>query len=173
MNGGQLITWGALDHASCECHITCVCVCVCVCVTMYIFYRGAQFRQEFSRISEIRALMPPDTNILALTATANLTTQNKITKSLEMEECKVVARIPNNLNIRYSLLPMPSTPYEVLDPLINEICKYGTKSNRTIIFCRSYDNLLQMYEYTVLQLNERGALFIGTPQAGKQSLFRT
>ena len=68
---------------------------------------------------------------------------------------------------------MPSTPYEILDPLIDEICKYGTKSKRTIVFCRSYDTLLQMYEYTVLQLNERGALFVGTPQAGKQSLFRT
>ena len=46
-------------------------------------------------------------------------------------------------------------------------------SKRTIVFCRSYDTLLQMYEYTVLKLNKRGALFVGTPQAGKQSLFRT
>ena len=48
-----------------------------------------------------------------------------------------------------------------------------TKSKRTIVFCWSYDNLLEMYEYTVLQLNERGALFVGTPQVGKQSLYRT
>ena len=87
----------------------------------------------------------------------------KIKKNLEMEDCKVVAKIPNNLNIRYSLLPMPSAPYDVLDPLIDEICKYGVKSKRTIVFCRSYDTLLQMYEYTVLKLNERGALFVGTP----------
>ena len=90
-----------------------------------------------------------------------------------MEDCKIVVKIPNNLNIRYSLLPMPSTPYEVLNPLTDEICKYGTKSKRTIVFCRSYDSLLQMYEYTVLKLHERDALFVGTPQAGKQSLFRT
>ena len=117
--------------------------------------------------------MPPDTNIMALTATANLLTQRKVTKSLEVQDCKIVARIPNNLNIRYSLLPMPSTPYEVLDPLVDEICKYGTKSKCTIVFCRSYDTLLEMYEYTVLQLNERGALFVGTPQVGEQSLYRT
>ena len=151
-----------------------------MCTHLYIsdficifIYRGAQFRQEFSRIGEIRALMPPNTNIMALTTTANLSTQNKIKKSLEMEDCKIVSKIPNNLNICYSLLPMPSTPYEVLDPLIDEICKYGAKSKRTIVFCRSYDTLLQMYEYTVLKLNERGALFVGTPQPGKQSLFRT
>ena len=150
-----------------------VCVCMCISDFMCIFHRGAQFRQEFSHIGQIRALMPPDTNIMALTTTANLSTQKKITKSLEMEDCKIVAKIPNNLNMRYSLLPMPSTPYEILDPLIDEICKYGTKSKRTIEFYRSYDTLLQMYEYTVLQLNERGALFVGTPQAGKQSLFRT
>ena len=124
-------------------------------------------------MGEIQALMPRDTNVMALTATANLSTQKKVTKSLEMENCKIVAKIPNNLNIHYSLLPMPSTSYEVLNPPIDEICKYGTKSKRTIIFCQSYDTLLQMYQYTVLQLNEKGALFVGTPQAGKQSLFRS
>ena len=41
---------------------------------------GVLSLDKFSRISKIRALMPPDTNILALTATANLTTQNKITE---------------------------------------------------------------------------------------------
>lgn len=109
---------------------------------------------------------------MALTATANIRTQTKVKKSLEMNDCKIVTKIPNNLNIFYSLLPMPLSPQEVLDPLVDELCKYGTKSKRTIVFCRSYDTLLGMYEYTVLQVNERGALFAGTPQPGKQSLSR-
>ena len=61
------------------CVYACTCVCVCMCISdfMCIFHRGAQYRQEFSHIGEIRALMPPDTNIMALTATANLSTQKK------------------------------------------------------------------------------------------------
>lgn len=139
---------------------------------MHFFHRGAQFRQEFSRIGEIRALIPPDTNIMALTATANLSTQIKAIKSLEMQDYKIVAKIPNNLNIHYSLLPMPSTPYKVLDPLVDEICKYGTKSKRPL-YSVGLMTLLEMYKSTVLQLNERGALLVGTPQVGKQLLYRT
>lgn len=137
-----------------------------------MLHRGVQFRREFSQISEIRALMPPNTNLLALTATASLSTRKSITKSLEMTGCKVVAKIPNNLNIRFSLLPMPSSPQRILDPLIDELVQCGTKSKRTIIFCRSYTVLLELYQYTILELNKHGALFVGTPVPGKQSQFR-
>ena len=35
------------------------------------FTSGQKFRQEFSKFSEIRALFPPGTNVIALTATEN------------------------------------------------------------------------------------------------------
>ena len=135
-------------------------------------HRGVQFRREFSQISEIRALTPPNTNLMALTATASLSTRKSITKTLEMTDCKVVARVPNNLNTRFALLPMPTSPQVILDPLIKELIQHGTKSERTIVFCRSYRVLLELYQYTILELNEHGALFADTPIPGKQSQFR-
>lgn len=105
--------------------------------TPVLYCRGVQFRKEFSRISEIRALTPALTNVMALTATATSVTRKKILESLEMIDCKVVLNIPNNVNIYYAVLPMPSSgPMQVLSPLIRELCTDGVKAKRTIVFAR-------------------------------------
>ena len=123
-------------------------------------YRGHQFRREFSWTSEIRALAPPTTNLMALTATATYETRNKIIKALEMDDCKVVAMIPNNLNIYYAVLPLPPSPMGVLSALIEEICSRGRDAKRTIVFCRSYDNLIELYTTAVLEIGKRGKYYI-------------
>lgn len=51
---------------------------------VHICFRGKDFRQEFSRIGEIRSLVPKDVNLMALTATANLTTRTIVITSLDM-----------------------------------------------------------------------------------------
>ena len=56
-------------------------------------------------------------NVMVLTATATSTMREKIMESLEMVDCKVVLNIPNNVNIYYAVLPMPSGPMQVLSPL--------------------------------------------------------
>ena len=74
------------------------------------YCRGVQFRREFSCISEIRALTPALTNVVALTAMATSAMRKNIMKSLEMVDCKVVLNIPNDVNIYYAVLPMHSGP---------------------------------------------------------------
>ena len=97
---------------------------------------------------------------MALTATATYETRNKIIKALEMDDCKVIAMIPNNLNIYYAVLPLPLSPMCVLSALIEEICSKGREANRTIVFCRSYDNLIELYTTTVLEIGKRGKFYI-------------
>ena len=115
------------------------------------YCRGVQFRREFSRISEIHALTPALTNVMALTATATSAMRKKRMESLEMVDCKVV-NIPNNVNIYYAVLPMPSGPMQVLSPLIPELCTDGIKSKRTIVFCQTYDHVLQLFQMTALEV---------------------
>ena len=79
---------------------------------------------------------------MALTATAMYQTRNEIIKALEMDDCKVIAMIPNNLNIYYAVLPLPTSSMCLLSALIEEICSKGSEANRTIVFCQSYDNLI-------------------------------
>ena len=129
--------------------------------TPVLYCRGIQFRREFSRIGEIRALTPALTNVMALTATATSVMRKKIIESLEMVNCKVVLNIPNNVNIYYAVLPMPSSgPMQVLSPLIHELCTDGIKSKRTIVFCQTYDHLLQLFQMTALELGRHGKFSI-------------
>ena len=97
---------------------------------------------------------------MVLTATVTYETRNKIIKALEMNDCKVIAMIPNNLNIYYAVLPLPPSPMYVISALIEEICSKGREANRTIVFCRSYDNLIELYMMTVLEIGKRGKFYI-------------
>ena len=97
---------------------------------------------------------------MALTATATYETHNKIIKALEMDDCKVVAMIPNNLNIYYAVLPLPLSPMGVLSALIEEICSKGREAKRTIVFCQSYDNLIELYTTAVIDIGKRGKYYI-------------
>ena len=88
--------------------------------------------------------MPPATNLMALTATATYETRNKIIKALEMDDCKVIAMIPNNMNIYYAVLPLPSSPMYILSTLIEEICAKGRgqANNRILPVIRDFDRVV-------------------------------
>ena len=131
--------------------------------------RGPQFRTEFSKISEIRALTPPSTNVMALTATANSNTQKKIIESLEMFEHEVIIKVPNKKNIFYTVLPRPSSSADVLDPIIEELCTHKTKTDRTLVFCHSYADVINLYQTAALQLNEKGSFYVTPSPSMKKS----
>ena len=78
-----------------------------------------------------------------------------------MVDCKVVLHIPNNVNIYYAVVPMPSSgPMQVLGPLIRELCIDGVNAKRTIVFCQTYDCLLQLFQMTALELGRHGKFVI-------------
>ena len=126
----------------------------------YFLFRGEKFRTEFANITEIRALAAPGTNLMALMATANQKTMSSVMKSLNMVNYAIVLKLPSNPNIFYSINPMPSTPMEMLGPLIQiqELSTKGTKADRTLVFCHSYD-VLSLYQTMALELDNRGALY--------------
>ena len=70
--------------------------------------RGENFRKEFSNIGEIRALLPCGTNVMALTATANVKTRMCVMETLKMVNICVISKVPNNPNLFLSVLPKPS-----------------------------------------------------------------
>ena len=110
-----------------------------------LFCRGESFRSEFANISEIRALAPPGTNVMALTATANSVTRANVIRSLDMTNHVVIAKLLHNPNIFYAVLPMPSNHMTMLKPLIDQLDAKGTGADRYLIFCRSYDDILALY----------------------------
>ena len=68
------------------------------------YHRGVKFRQEFANIAEIRSLLPYGTNIMALTATANIKTKESVLRTLEITQAYVISRVPNSPNTFFAVL---------------------------------------------------------------------
>ena len=96
--------------------------------------RGTEFRTEFSKISEVRSLIPCTANLMALTATATAKTRQMIVSSLDMKGCHFVVRVPNKPNIKYFVCS-PDSAEEMLCPIVEDICMRNVQADRAIIFC--------------------------------------
>lgn len=57
----------------------------------------------FGLVGELRSLLPVSLPVLALTATASLTTRKKLLKHLELKKCLEVVRSPDRSNIRLAV----------------------------------------------------------------------
>ena len=126
-----------------------------------------EFHQEFSRISEIRSLVPKDVNLMALTATANLTTRTIVIESLDMRGCHVISQLPNKPNMSYSVVMKSDNHLDLLQPLIDDLCSMGVKCERCIVFCHTYDTM-KLFQTLVLELNKRNCLY-GEDNTGEKA----
>ena len=97
------------------------------------YYRGQQFRMEFANISEVRSLLPKNTNLMALTATANLKTREMVVKSLDMKGCFVLSQNPNKTNMYYKVVKKTT----VIQPIVEHVSIRKKEANHHIIFCRT------------------------------------
>ena len=46
-------------------------------MVFYLYFRGDCFRREFSRLGELRSVIPENVNVMALTATATVSTRRE------------------------------------------------------------------------------------------------
>ena len=88
-----------------------------------------------------------DVSIMALTATATKTSRKTICHVLGMMKPVVVAESPKKTNIKYSVLPKLSTIEETFAPLMEEVQRARVNVDKTIIFCRTYDNVTRIYRF--------------------------
>ena len=70
---------------------------------MYNFYlrRGEEFRKEYSRLGEVRSILPHNVHVMALTATATRTLRRDVCDVLGMENPVLVSASPDKDNIKY------------------------------------------------------------------------
>lgn len=97
---------------------------------------------------------------MALTATASSGTQQVITTSLCMHNCCKVVKVPNKHNIRYTVRRKPDHLFDAFSAIIREVQQKGREADKHIIFCRSYDDTVNVHECIADELGCCGALFI-------------
>ena len=128
--------------------------------------QGVSFRKEFSRIAEVRSLIPHHVRVMALTATATISTRRKIILSLDMQGCHVISRNPHKMNIKY-IVRQKVTIEEAFSPVIEDVSLNSQNADRTIIFCQNFRDCFDIYQCFRMKLKQRMYYPPTAPQLSK------
>lgn len=92
---------------------------------------------------------------MALTATATKTTRKYIIKSLSMQAPEIVYVPPVRDNTLYTVLDKPKDGVgDFFKPIIDKLILERSNMGRTIIFCKTYNDVIGIYQYFRKQLGE-------------------
>ena len=122
--------------------------------THYCFYvincRGDSFHREFSRLGELRSIIPEHVNVMALqlTATATVSTRKEI---VDMQDPVIVSVSPMKGNIHYCVA-RKTTISEAFRSICEKLARQRTGIDRIIVLCRTYDEVTAVYYYFKHQL---------------------
>ena len=116
--------------------------------------RGESFRKEFAQLGDVRSLIPASVRVMALTATATSSTRRAVVTLLKMVHPEIVSVSPNKTNIKYSVCRNERGLEETFSPLVEELRQKRKRMDRTIIFCRTYDQCAQIYMFMVDRLGK-------------------
>ena len=75
-----------------------------------------------------------------------------------MLDCSVALKVPNKLNIRYTVRLKPDDACIALQPLVHGL--HGKNAEKSIIFCRTYDDAMHVHECLVDELGNSDVLFV-------------
>lgn len=115
--------------------------------------RGETFRKEFSHLGDVRSLVPETVRVMALTATATKSTRQAVVKVLKMVSPVIVSVSPNKPNIKYIVKSNVNCSIEeAFAPLVEEFRQKRKGMDRTIIFCRTYDQCSRIYIFLAHRL---------------------
>ena len=115
---------------------------------MYNFHlcRGEEFRKEYSRLGEVRSILPHNVHVMALTATATKTLRRDVYDVLGMENPVLVSVSPDKDNIKYVVAGF-LTMDKAFGPIADQLYESHTLFGRTIIFCQKLDDCCKLYRY--------------------------
>ena len=105
---------------------------------------GDKFRRAFSKLGELRSLIPRGINVMALTATATQHTYYIIKERLSLEEPVLVSMSPIRNNIAYTVSPKVDVN-EFCSTICAELRAKRSNYPKTVIFVRTYSDCCTLY----------------------------
>ena len=103
--------------------------------------RGETFRYDFLLLGEVRSIIPSNTHVLALTATASKAVLEAAITTLHMGSPEIIAATPERPNIFLSVIEKKEI-IEVVHDIANAVLssqgnlKDPTTFPKTLVFCR-------------------------------------
>ena len=95
-----------------------------------MFYRGDNFRLNYSCLGEVRSLVPSHVHVMALTATASKASRATIIFSLGMKNTCLIAVHPHKKNIFYAVKEKVNMK-DLIKPLANALVDLRTHTRFT------------------------------------------
>ena len=109
-----------------------------------IFCRGDSFREEYSKLGELRSIVRDEVNFMALTATASRPTKECIFRSLSMLQPEMIYITPKKKNVMYSVKKKEGME-DIVKPIASQLVELGKEMPRLTIFCKQYNQCSTMY----------------------------
>ena len=113
--------------------------------------RGDYFRREFSKLGEVRSLIPYQVKMMALTATATAAPRRRICLILGMREPYVISASPVKANVCYWVKERVSV-HDSVTPLVTKLKVQRSKLPKVMIFCRRIEDCSILYQLFLNQL---------------------
>ena len=102
---------------------------------------------EFSHLGEIRSIVPRDIHLMALTATATLSTRKYIIGNLSMQDPAIVYSPPVKKNITYFVRDKPKEGIPAaFNPIVERLITQRNMG-RVIKFCHTYEDVIAIHRY--------------------------
>ena len=105
---------------------------------------GDKFRVTFSKIGDIRSLLPSGVNIMALTTTSTNETFHVISEHLCMQSPEIIAISPARDNIFYKIQPKISLE-DLTSFLCDEMSEKRLSSPKIVVVVRQYSDCSNLY----------------------------
>ena len=120
------------------------------------------------RIGEIRSILPPKVNVMALTATATKTLRLSASRVIGLRDPFILAIFPSKHNVCYAIGCL-SNIEDTFTPLIKRLATERTHMPRTLIYCRKFEDCADIY---ILFRSALGKEFTNPPGAPDLPQFR-
>ena len=118
-----------------------------------LYNRGDEFRVSFQRLGELRSIIPPQVNVMALTATATKTLRLQVCGILGMHDPILVEVSPEKSNIFLATGTFTSI-IEIFTPIAERLKLNRTKLGKVIIFCKRRELCNKIYSFFEFYLKQ-------------------
>ena len=113
-------------------------------------------------MGDVRSILSPSVNIMALTATATKKLREEICDSLQMKNTAVIAASPDKPNITLHVAPFTKMDSS-FSPIAQQLYNQQTAIGRCIIFCQTLDDCPKLYRFFRKSLGDRFTYPTGAP----------
>ena len=72
----------------------------------------------------------------------------------------ILTKVPNKLNICYHIATKPDEKKDMLMPIVLDVKQNGRSAKKTLIFCRTYQECIDIFVELVTELDSEDALFV-------------